>query len=508
LSLKRYHPFVIILEMATVLKDNIFILIILFVLNYNSTSTIMKIGRYAIVAYFIYKLIQIIAKWFTHKYKVNEHSFYLYEGIFVKKERTISFKNIQNIQRKTTGLHRILRLTSLYLDTGVGRSEEAITFPGLTIEEAERIEYMLEQSKETVEQTVMDEDSINSEYEVEERVTTHFTPTKKDTIKASFTSLSFLIVFPLLASLYSQLDNFIDIENRAKGMLLPILQSKITVALIILAITFISIAFGFISTYLKYGKYEIRSDEERIYITQGVLNETSFSIIKNNVQAIVIKQSMMKRILRLAEVRLVSVSSQQVTETESEVSTLYPFLPVDRAYDMIQELLPAYKVTESMERLSKQSLIYRLLKPSGMWLIASAILIYNRPLFLGMKHSWWMMIILLLLAILLMRIIDYVQTRYTFDKDRVQIRTGSLQTSLFITNRKKVIEAVVTENILQRYFKLSTVKLATRENPAHYAFLEDISINRANDFFAWYRERVTDVNYDSKTDGRGDYYYE
>src|SRR5699024_10919662 len=182
------------------------------------------------------------------------------------------------------------------------------------------------------------------------------------TIKASFTSLSFLIVFPLLASLYSQLDNFIDIENRAKGMLLPILQSKITVALIILAITFISIAFGFISTYLKYGKYEIRSDEERIYITQGVLNETSFSIIKNNVQAIVIKQSMMKRILRLAEVRLVSVSSQQVTETESEVSTLHPFLPVDRAYDMIQELLPAYKVTESMERLSKQSLIYRLLK--------------------------------------------------------------------------------------------------------------------------------------------------
>src|SRR5699024_10976632 len=94
---QRYHPWVIVLELITVLKDNIFILFILFVLNYQSTSLLMKIGRYVIVGYFIYKAIQVIAKWLTYKYALSDSAFYLYEGIFVKNERTIPFQNIQNI---------------------------------------------------------------------------------------------------------------------------------------------------------------------------------------------------------------------------------------------------------------------------------------------------------------------------------------------------------------------------------------------------------------------------
>lgn len=82
-----------------------------------------------------------------------------------------------------------------------------------------------------------------------------------------------------------------------------------------------------IKTYIKYGNYRIYSDDDRIYISRGVLDEVSFSISKEKVQAVEITQTLMKRILRIAEVKLTSAGQTGGGGGDSsmETSSLFPF---------------------------------------------------------------------------------------------------------------------------------------------------------------------------------------
>src|SRR5699024_857622 len=178
-----------------------------------------------------------------------------------------------------------------------------------------------------------EEQQLSSQVQNKPERTVHFNPTRRDVIKASFTSLSFLVLIPIILSLYVKADQLLNLEERTEGFTSAILESWWFIAIIIILLIVVSVIFGIVKVYLQYGKYEISSDEERIYITQGVIDETSFSILKRNVQAVSIDQSLMKRILGIAEVKLISAGSLKADEDNKlEISSLYPFLPKESAY--------------------------------------------------------------------------------------------------------------------------------------------------------------------------------
>src|SRR5699024_12209582 len=65
--------------------------------------------------------------------------------------------------------------------------------------------------------------------------------------------------------------------------------------LTIFSIAIILVGSGVLWTFLKYGKYEIASDQDHIYIHMGILSERSLMIRKDNVQAIQIIQTPIKK---------------------------------------------------------------------------------------------------------------------------------------------------------------------------------------------------------------------
>lgn len=134
-------------------------------------------------------------------------------------------------------------------------------FEVITRKEAERIIDIVQNDK----RKTFEPDAEEKE---KERVV-HFKPTRKDTLKASFTSLSPLAVIPVFFSFYSNVDDIVDIDKKARGMLSYIISSWWIVSGIVLFVALIAVIFGMARTFLKYGKYEISSDDERIYITKG-----------------------------------------------------------------------------------------------------------------------------------------------------------------------------------------------------------------------------------------------
>jgi putative membrane protein len=321
--------------------------------------------------------------------------------------------------------------------------------------------------------------------------TVHFTPMKRDVIKASFTSLSFLVLVPLILSVYFQADKFLDLEKRTEGIFSAVLGSGWLIAAIVILLVISSITFGIVKVYLQYGKYEISSDVERIYIRQGVLEETSFSIFKGNVQAVAIEQSMLKRMLGIAEVKLISAGS--LADDDVEISSLYPFLPKDRAYEMITEMLPSYRITKQLSKLPRQSLWMRMIRPVWFWVPAAIALIYFKPEVWGLQQAWWLAVIVLCLVVYTFVFFDYKNTRYTLSDKFIQIKKGSMATSEFISTRGKIIKVKTSINPLQRRLGLASIEIVNRANPVRHTDLHDISVTSANDVHKWYRKRTQEI---------------
>ncbi|MBU9723323.1 MULTISPECIES: PH domain-containing protein [Bacillaceae] len=495
---KRYHPVIILIDFLSFIKGMLFPIVFLFLLNRGSDSVLLMVGKYAFWILLVLSIPYILLKWFTYTYRVDTNAFHVSKGIFVKSKRSIPFYKIENMNRKTGVIHRLFRVTSLRFETGITGEESTVEFKAVSLEEAAEMERLVESEREvdgfdfsrTViggeEKEQQDQDHTlgkNKERHI------HYTPTKRDTVKAAFTSLSFLIIFPVVMTIYSNTNDILQLEERTKGLLGFFTGSVLLSVLGIVVLLMLSIGMGMIFTFIKYGKYEISSDDDRIYIKKGVMSETTFTIVKERVQAIEMKQTLLKRILGLAEVKLISAGEISLGTEDAEVNSLYPFLPVKRAYQIVSEILPEYEVLEKMDKLPRVSLLIRLVKPYWVWAIATGILYFVQPTIFGLEIAWWLLSLSLFLYIVFLRLLNFYHTRYTLHGSFVQFQSGSLTTSLFVSRREKIVEVSVSRRILQKKFGLASIGTMNRGNPIHMNGVEDVPVGMAKQFYSWYYNR-------------------
>ncbi|MFS0557336.1 PH domain-containing protein [Brevibacillus sp. 179-C9.3 HS] len=501
---KRYHPLNILFDLSKQVKNLFFPALILFVFNYDSTTAFVTYGRMVFYIYVGGMLVYLVLRWLSYKFKLDDTSFHLYEGIFTKTKQTIPFTKIQNVNRHTTLLHRMFQVTSIRFETGMTGDDSAVEFAVITPQEADRIEEYTKhavQAERVPEQPAHEasEGETFSHEEIRTQLTTperiiHFTPTKKEIMKASFTSLSFLGIITLLVWAYFKLIEFIDVEEQVEGIFSLIWSSWTLITLTAIGLLALSIVFGMVTTYIRYGKYEISSDHERIYIAKGVIEETTFSISKERVQGIKIKQSLLKRLLGLAEVKLTVVGGESDTDTDKQdVSSLYPFLPVKRAYEMVSEILPAYEVTAEMTSLPKKSLWIRLVRSSWIWIIATGALYYFKPNIWGWEQAWWIISIALTIVVVTLEVLEFYNTSYTLKNNFIQMQTGHLTTTLFISKREKIIEVNVKRGFLQKLLGLASIKTVNRAKPVNHKGITDVPIELAEGFYQWYMGRRKEI---------------
>lgn len=496
---KRYNPLLMLFNFCKLVRNSIFFVIYFFVIKAGSESTFITYGRVIFFIVFGLTLISIIIKWFTHKYELDYRSFHLYKGIFSKSERTLPFSKIQNVNRHTSLFHRIFKVTSVNFETGIAGEDAAVRFEVISQKEANRMEMHM---KSTVQEELATihaseyKDILSVEGEVNKEIsnrTNHYKPTKKEIIKASFTSLSFLVLVPFISSFYFKINDIFHVESKAVGIFEKLIGSWGMMTIIIIVFVIASITFGIVRTFLKYGNYQISSDHDRIYITKGLIDETAFSIAKEKVQAIEIKQSFMKRLLGLAEVKLTSAGGLSSDEDMLEINSLYPYLPVKRAYEIVSEILPFYEISQKMTPLPIKSFWVRILWPSWFWIIATILLFYFKPTVLEVEEAWWILSAILLIIIVVSRLLDFFNTFYILNNDFIQFKTGSLTTSLFVSKRDKIIEVNVTRNIIQKMLGLASIGTINRAKPVHHAGIDHVSFEMADSFYKWYMERKNEI---------------
>lgn len=469
---RKYHPAVILFTIASFIKDMFFLIIILFVINYGSTSRLIVWGQYVLIGLFIGYILYSILKWSIETYEITSEAIVFRDGVFVKNQRNIPFKRIQDHHSKANFVHQILGITSLKLETGTSDKDANISFPAISLEEEARILGKL----------LKNETVIADDVKVEKERIIFFESTQKDTIKAAFTSFSFLALFPLMMTAYFQLDEWLNIEETSKQIVHYFERNMwiwLPLAIIMLIAAF---AVGYLQTLFRYGNFVISADDDRIYISRGVFTTNTYSIQKSRVQAIKIQQSLLKRIFGMVEITLVS-AGQNTIGSEMEINTLYPFMQKKKAYQVTNQLLPDYHIVEEMHRLPRNVLWIRLIRPYYFTLGAIILLAF-------VKREWLWAAIVVLVAEVIFRILDYYFTSYLKEEEYIQVREGALITRTIHTKWRNLQQAEVSHSWLQRKFGAASIQFYNRAKPFQLTVLMDLPKEEAEAFYERFCRRL------------------
>lgn len=496
---KRYHPFIICFQIGTYLKNAFLPFLLLFVFNYQSDMFIWKYGRYVFLVITMWTIFSYGVNWFFKKYELSADAFYFYEGIFTKEERIVPYYRIQDIQQHRNIVHHILRHTSLRFETASGGENASITFHTLPAQQAEKmkafVDYAVSSSTEVDEEK---DEQLRKEPYVQNQTkrTIHFSPSRQDLMFAFLTSFKFLALMPILMSIYVKLDGKLDLDKHLSSVHSFFSSAWWLIAFVVIFLLIISVFVGMTQIYLKYGKYEIASDEKHIYITQGRMNESSFAIRKSNVQAIQIEQTLMKRILGMAEIKLISAGSLEVGSDDQQINALYPFLRHNRALWLLHELLPDYELgnERTLHQHPLQKLWINLLKLSVTSLGLIGIL-YVCQMYNFIDVPFWLNVTVWLVFAFFILIVylDFRCSGYTHDKEWIHIQTGALTRTVFITKRGKVIGVNANQSIVQKPFRLANIEIVNRASPVKYTVVSHISAQEIRLFLHWFQHRTKEI---------------
>ncbi len=468
-SSRRYHPAMVAVDLISYIKGSIGVVLLLFIFKASSTATWVIWGRYIFIIVSVLTLIGTILKWMFCHYEITEHSVIERKGVFVKSQRTVPFSSIHNHKSNTTFIHRWFGLTSLTLETGTSGEHSNFTFPVITSKEKNHILFHLEQpqNQQAEERKPLIERTI------------HFQSNKKDLIKASFTSLSFLAFFPLLSALYFNIAELFHIEATAKNAFDYLLIHWWMLIILLILAMILSVLFGLFKTFTKYGNFVVSDDKDRIFIEKGIGNVVSYSILKHRVQAVVVEQSILKRLLGFVEVKLISAGGSEDTE-DQETSSLYPFMPKQQAYKVLQAMLPQYVIEERMERFPIKVLWLKLLRPYYLTILS----VIGLAIF---KREWlWLAAIVFVISVV-SRVLDYWFTSYIRHGKTVQIRKGGFVNQTFVTHHERIQQVTVEHSWLQRKFNVATLVFFNKAKPMHESKLYGLSREEACTFFNWYQ---------------------
>ncbi|AZB41948.1 hypothetical protein CEF21_06380 [Bacillus sp. FJAT-42376] len=467
---KRFHPAWLLAEFVSFFKNTWFIIVFLYVVKADQHTGWIMWGKYLFAAAAAGTLLYTVLKWLTHTYEMTDSSIVLREGVFVKSQRNVPFDRIQNTHTAANFLHRMLGMTSLTLETGTNEGESPATFSMITQQESAAILELVQNQKQhgDPERTAAPGKKI------------YFQSSRKDNIKAACTSLSFFALFPILLGLYTQIDDVFSLDESTRQAAGYFKNHLWLLVPLVIGALVLSILVGYVQTAMKYGKYEIAADADRIYISKGMLSSSAFSIQKNRVQAIMIQQSLLKRVFGMAEIKLISAGS--TGSEELETNSLYPFMAKREAYELLKQLLPAYQIEEEMSRLPKKVLLLRLIRPYyGTAAVGILLAIF--------KNEWlWITGVVFLIAIL-SRILNYAFTSYLRKGTFIQIRKGGFVNETFLTRRERIQQIEVSHSWLQRKFNTGTLQFTNRSKPVQVSTLEDLPREEVSEFYGWYKEK-------------------
>lgn len=470
---KRLHPIVVLLNILNIIRHNIvFIVAGLLALREQSYMTIILIGLVVLILIVIFCMLS----WYRFTYRIEADELRIEHGILVRKKRYISKHRIQSIDLTANVIHRLFKLMKVQIETAGSSDGAEATLAAVTIKEAELLrEQLLLRTNEDREESGL----------LEKKLQPSQTISFKRLFIAGSTSGSIGVIMAIVAFGFSEIEQFIPDHVYDQTIQWLISLSLAMIAMMVCMVLFILWLLGIAGTMIKYGHFTITKHHEELIITRGLLEKKHITIPLKRIQAIGIKESILRQPLGFASIYAV-VAGGSMDQGE-DFPILFPLIKKSEIESFLQTFLPQYADGFNVElnRPPKQAFKYYLLRSSLFWLLVFCVIAFMFPQFT------WIPFLLFMISLLL-GVLRYQDHGFQVEEKRLtlQYRLFSKVTMVMYHNRIQACQT--SQHKLQTLQSLSTIRLSiigTLGHGNHYK-LKDLRECDVMELVDWYSYRT------------------
>lgn len=483
-------------------------------------------------------------------YEFDETEFSFYSGILNKHRTHVPYSKIQSVNERASLLQRFAGVCTVNVDTAGGANNKALVVSYVERSAAEYLRRELFRRKHIegegdrvvaaapgslagqgnvldVAAAVMDDmrgvfakDAVDTGV-----VVCEYRLGNKELLlsalcgRASFglalaTVMAALVVTATLAILAVLVDSatFFAATGVPKSDLM--LACGMTGFFLLLCLTMTWVAY-LVGVCLSYAGFQARRRGSRIEVERGLITHVFNGIDVDRIQSVHIHQTFFQRLMRCCSVSYGRVgvasgeeSSGSSSQPETDKLVVHPFLPIDEAWGVVQNLTPEYahapEASTPMPKVALRRAITRraVLKGVGFWLAVCLLLLCvaafaadataarGNAQFGGLAAATLMPGLLLCIAIAAIEVVGaflwHRRSAFGFDSSGTIVVNGGYSTDTVIVPRRKMQYACLRANPLQRHAGVATVLVRTAAGVRGCdERLIDVPIAEASDWLDW-----------------------
>lgn len=477
------HPAAVILNFIKGLVETVKNFIIPFgvVIFLNQSQTVKMIAIAAAVLFFIALVVTSIIKWSKFTYRIEEDELRIEEGLINKKKRYIPIERIQTINTSAGLIQQMFKLVKLQVETASGGTEAEVSLVAITQAEAERIQQALFERKKAAEDTGTDvpvplEETAEEAEEAEEPVMM-YKMTGQELLTAASTSSGIGVIISGVFAFFTQVDDFFDLDWLYDRFAFLNSAGAAVIALAAFVALFIAWLLSIVGMLLKYANFTVVRKEKEIVISRGLIEKQQITIPLQRIQAIKIKESLIRQPFGLAAVTIVSAGGNVLEEDKSAI--LFPIISKKIINQRLGEFIPDYAPEDDLNRLPKRALRRYILRAS--WPVLAVV-----PLSI-LFPPWGYLSAVLIPFYWIIGYFSYRDAGWKISGSKIIMSSRFIGRTTAVIQRRRMQVFEVSRSYFQRRKQLVSIHTSTKSSVLMEKFsVADVEEKDSDDIIAWY----------------------
>lgn len=492
-------------------------------------------------------------------FMLDANEFSLYSGIITKRRVHVPYDRVQSVDARASLLQRIFGIRTLYIDTAGGASNKAIIVPYLTKQQAEWLTNELYGRKRSAaavpvqapaqpaQGNVLDFGTqawnevggVFAGQPVQQAAPTYeMGLSNKELFLAGISNntsfvimvLGFLGVVAQIVGMAFELfpsesDAVISAFAEQSANLMLSVGTVLSIATLIVVLAIIWLLSG-VAHCISYGGFRARRVGDRIEVERGLLQHTRQSISIQRVQAVVVKQSTIRRLIGYCEVSLDKIDAQSGDDSNNNNNlnnsgvVVHPFCKLADVPAVLAGLVPEYAGTPMgktpLPAVSTRRAITRrcILQGLGFWLAAAMAITQivcnivlapesvglgaeaaDAAFALGIVNNVAIGVYILAVVIFVLEVVSAVlwarESGFSVNERFMKVVNGGLSREERSFLRNKIQFGYTKTNPFQRMSNVATIMARTAAGVGGTNVeLKDVSSTDADAWLQWLRPRT------------------
>lgn len=349
---QKLHPISYLTGVIEAIKQNIFLIIIFLVFNiqdFDFTNITSYIFPAIVFAFFLFSFVAQVLKVYNTTYWIENDHFVLATGIFTKERKELNIRRIQTLDTSQGIINQIVGGVKLQIKT----PSDGIDLDTVSKKKSELIQLTIKakQQELTSQNEELDLTRIPEQEDNEDISKQQSQPVRlyklnfKELLFMALTSGAIGVAFAAISPIIGAFSEVIPWEW-ITGEFARISQAIFVIVLIMVAtIVVASYILGTLIVIIKNYNYTVTQNDNQLNIRYGLFNVKSITVPTDRVQAVVEKQSFLRKLFGFTSIHFV-ITSDMNGNDKDDISLdgnvmILPFIKRKKAFEIIKSLIPS-----------------------------------------------------------------------------------------------------------------------------------------------------------------------